>query len=504
MIDLMLASLRSVFAGGGSPTAQGIGPTWDPKRDPRIAEYGTCEMIYDGDHFAAMKDLANKLPPGTLEVIANYPRLITTIPADLMLGEPFQVNYPDDDEPSDENQKAVDEIIKRSMLHTTAYETAVDCGWAGDQVLVAERNEDGEARIRTIRPDIWFPEANPEDVRDILVHRLAWIADGSGARPKKYLRVLEHHKGEIRNRLFVLRDTRIEEEVTGRASAWQDVYPDVERRPLLQQDTDVDDFLLVHIPNGRKAKNYFGESDYTKGMKSLFASVDQRLSQTNKILADHAEPAMGIPEQLWMAIHGGNQALAGVDARKLKVLRMGPNGEKPEYITWDGQLTDSMAFVQEIKNTILQLAEIDRQLVGEGDQANLSGRALRQLLVRTLAKVNRKWKYVGDGLERAISLAAQLEGLEVDGLWVDKADGLPTDTREEIDASIALVEGRLSSRQREMAKLHDLSDKQVEALMSEIDAEDDAERNSEALNNAVNNPARQSQRPNPIEVRLGT
>ncbi|MGH7179796.1 MAG: phage portal protein [Tepidisphaeraceae bacterium] len=471
---------KSVFGASKGTVPDAPGFTWKPG-DARIKDYKTYRQIFDGEHATALAE-QYKIPTDQLHVIVNLARLVVTIPADLMLGEPFTVDYPDDAAPSKEHQKAVSEILRRSKLQTTAYEAAVDGGYYGDMLYVVERDENEKAKIRAITPDIWFPEMDPDNVRDVRVHRLAWERTAvENKQQKKFLRVLEHHKGTIKNRLFEV-DTagKIGEELPRTHRAWGLLYG--EDIPPEEQDTGVDDFLLVHVPTFRSSKDYFGRSRY-RDQKGLFGAVNERTSHNNKILRDHAEPSMGITEQMWQWVYGKSREDGGasvldrmiVEARKLKVFRKGPNGEQNEYITWDGKVEDSESFTKRLKQDILDLSEIDNCLVSsEGVGSVASGRALRLRLVRTLGMVNRGWKYQRDGLESIITVAAKLEGIEIEDMIIEKSDGLPADTLEDIQASTQRINAGLSSRVREIMRLEDLDEVEAQALIDEIDEEDAA------------------------------
>lgn len=454
---------------------------WPPSRADKVRTQGYADSreLYKGNHELVL-DPKNLARDYDLYVAVNLPSLVVKIPADLLHGEPMTRDY--EDGVAEDAQQRVEDIWDRNAFQTLAYELTIDTGVAGDGLIVVNRNEASEAELKTVNPEHWFPVFDPDDQREVLLHRLAWLKEGRDDRNNELelLRMIEHDRGEIRHRLFLLEQGEIKREASDSEWAWigQTRPPNVE--------TGVDDFLLVHVPNYRSGGEYFGRGDYV-GVESLYAALDARVTQRDHILSKHSDPTWNMPPQLFEYFDSKYNGIENVPPRALNFLKHDSNTDgKAERITWDGKLTDNRDAITDLTDQILMLSEVDRSLVGRGDGLGaISGRALRVLLIRTLAKVGRKWMYQKPALEHALELAQQLEGVEPVEVRLLKSDGLPQDTLESVQTSAELLLAGLTSKVREIMKQHDVSRAEAEDILAEIAEEDDTDRNSEAVASAT-------------------
>ena len=151
---------------------------WPPRHDrDRIEAYQNYRLIWQGEHQGVLPTNYDRNYQQYIAV--NIPKIIVTIPADLMFGEDVTLEYPKGTSP--EAQKVVDDIWERNNMQALLYENALDTGYAGDGVFTVGRAVDAdgqdvtsEAVIKTQAAEYWYPETNPDDIRDVLRHRIAW------------------------------------------------------------------------------------------------------------------------------------------------------------------------------------------------------------------------------------------------------------------------------------------------------------------------------------------
>jgi hypothetical protein len=468
-----------------------VGLEWPPTSEtPRLNRYKTYEGIWNGNHEDVL-DERNLVENQQLYIAVNLPKNLVLSPTDLMAGEPFTI----EGESTDDLQ----EIWDRNQMQNLVYEIGVDTAWQGDGILIVNRNEAGEAEITTAQAQHWFPVIDQDNVRNVKYHKLCWPLESGD---DKFLRVTEFHKGTNFNRLFFLKDGEIKREATD--AEWAKFYPEDEdgnsTMPEPEIETGVDDFLLVHIPNYRTARELCGRSDY-QGMEALFSALDARLTQVDVVLGKHSDPMWSLPAPMfqWLeANHGGQKW--GEKLKELGVIMQSDEG-KPERITWDGALEANFKMIEALVSSILTVGELDRELV-EGISGDASGRALRIKLTRTLKKVERKWNYFKPAVEKALTLALEIEGKPETEFQVQRSDGLPTDALEDIQASREAQDAGLTSNLREIMKYHDVDDDEARKIQREIQLEADDARNNEGVNNAVTanrTPINVSVRPEDLE-----
>ncbi len=451
---------------------------WPPVADrPRISAYRDYRSMYAGAHEDVL-DERHLAQDYDVYLAVNLPAIIPRIPADILCGEPITREY--EDNTPEAGQDIVEAIWDRNELQTAAYEQAIDTGVYGDGLYCINRNEAGEAVVTGQNPEHWYPVFDPADQRNVLLHRLAWEMEAKDDRGNdvELLRMIEHDRGEVRHRLFLLEQGQIKREAADTEWAWLKMVkpPDME--------TGVDDFLLIHVPNFRSGGQYMGRSDY-QGVEPLYGALDARVTQYDQILHRHANPSLAMPGAMFQHLDEKN-GLENVQPEDLRFLRMDADtGQKPEYMTWNGQLADSREFISILTNQILMQSEIDRQLVNAEGMGAVSGRALRVLLMRTLAKVGRKRMYQKPALEKVLKLAQQVEGKEPVPVTLRYSDGLPQDRLEDVEISERMVAAGFSSTVREIMKLRDVDRAEAENIMAEVAEEGDAARNDDALANQV-------------------
>lgn len=237
-----------------------------------------------------------------------------------------------------------------------------------------------------------------------------------------------------------------------------------------QETTGVDDFLLIHVPNFRTGRMYFGASDIGL-VESLVATLNDRMTQTDSIMYRHSDPVMMIPSGVV------DQQTGELDKDTLDFIERDNDEDKsPEYITWDGSLSENLQFMKELTDKILLISETDPSLLGlDTGGGPVSGRALKFSIMRTLAKVNRKRNYYANAIPKLLELAQRLEGIKDPAIpTIIWQDGLPQDK----DALLDEVDRRLTNqtmdRKTAIERLDGVEAETAEDMLQAIDADDTA------------------------------
>ena len=102
------------------------GAPWPPPTEAdRLKLYRQNSELFEGCHEKVFKDWVKLLRQdiqASLEIILNWPKRLSTLFADLLLGEPPQVKAGDE---GSREQETVNRLIER-MACSTAYEVALD------------------------------------------------------------------------------------------------------------------------------------------------------------------------------------------------------------------------------------------------------------------------------------------------------------------------------------------------------------------------------------------
>ena len=420
----------------------------------RIQGYKAYLDLFNGDH----KRVFNNLQPGEERtyIAVNIPRLICNVSADLLFGDPPKYIVEDA-----LTQEAIDRLIEINSLHALCHESATMNAIKGDtlfKVRFGKRHNystDREVIIETVKPDIYFPEIDPQNIKNVISMNLAWLIKQDNVF---YLRVERHTPGYIYNELWLS-----DEDYTMRRQIdIQAMYPNLE--PI--EVTGIDDFLVVHVPNLRVGDSHFGQSDF-KSLEPLFDELNNRLSQISEILDKHAKPKLAVPEGII-----SSQGFVRQD--QLDLIEVTNGGFTPTYITWDAALTAAYEELDRIINLILMTSEISPSLLGM-DNGGLgeSGRALKYRLYNTLRKINKKRVYYDSALKRVMVIAEKLENVhggysyKVATPDIQWGTGLPDDAQDNADIAIKLYTAGLITKEKALYMIYpDLSEEAIQNMVA--------------------------------------
>lgn len=426
------------------------GREWPPASErARLDQYRDNALLFTGDHPEVFNDwyrLLRKDQRAVLEIVVNLTKRVSTLWADLLVGEPPRFSATDEDSAE---QDAIDRLVTDNELATTMYELSLDISRFGDGLLLVRLEPGRSAIIEAISPQVWFPVVSPINVRDITAHVLGWTYDvGAGREKRTYLRVQIHTAGRIEHRLFEIEQGRIRQQLDGVAheAGWQDSEPTGVERPL-----------VIQAPGLRTSDQLFGMDDYGD-IISIVQEMSARIAQISRILDKHADPSMfGSSENTTVDPKTGETTVSAAGGTYYVV---GDGEQPPGYVTWDGQLTAAFTELERLLELFYITSETTPAAFGQLKAGIAeSGSALKRLLLAPLAKVNRIRLRMDPRIRQAIQLAADLERSngrdtpEIVALTIGWNDGLPEDIREAVQLETWRVGSGIGSRYKAIQRL---------------------------------------------------
>jgi len=383
-----------------------VGEYFPPVEDEiRIQNYIKYRELFRGNHGDVFADVQKRLEGKSVitYIAANFCGIIAKLSGDLLFGEPIKI--------TGENQKKIDEIVEMNKLNSNLLFDSISNAYKGDSFWKIRYNE--RIIIEPVRPEIVFVDLDEDNILEPIKYSIAWIKHYND---NDYVRVEEHEKGLIRNKLFSLKKGKLKEQI--------DIhffYPELEE----EQKTGIDDFLIVHIPNFRTNDSFWGISDYYD-IEPVQDEINNRLSRISMILDKHSDPTLIVPT----GTLDENGELRKGDA---EVFEIGQGDLAPQYLTWNGNIDSAFKEIDLLIDTLHMMAEISPSLTGL-DRSGIpeSGRALKYRLLRTLAKIGRKRIFYDEGIKKIINLALQMEGVEPFPISIKWSDGIPDDYSEKI------------------------------------------------------------------------
>ena len=444
---------------------KGIDEAWPPEDSvTRLEAYERGRMIFDGEHRDAFDPNSDFTTRAGNYIVCNLAELIVKACADLLFGQDISLEFPRDT--SEATQDAIRSFWDEQELQLKCYESALDCGAQGDAIFQVMK-EDGEVSIEPVPVSTWFPTHDPDNKRRILEHSLEWKRTelASNGETVELVKKRIYQKGQILNELWLLEKGRLFKKYSSDSPEWALVMgPTVDE---LEEIPEVEnDFLLIHIPNWRPARAFFGYSDY-KTLYSMISALNMRLTQYNHVLENHADPITKGP--VGVVDEFGEFRRQEIDYVEIE----DKESDTLEYLTYDASLADSKALIDELTDKILLIAETDKTLLGiEGGSGPISGRALKLSIQRTLAKVNRKRKYWSRAIPKALVIAQRLQGdrepVKPKVVW---PEGMPQDIIEKLDEIQQRRSLGLISRRRAVQRLDSVDADRAQEMIDEADAD---------------------------------
>jgi hypothetical protein len=447
-------------------------PAWpDDASKARIGGYEYYEKLFLGQHFSAFNmaiddEHFNRRWADLRYIKVNFAGMITKIVADMLFSEPVKVRMPEGD------QEFVENLWKTNNLDTQLYESALSNSYKGDGIFKLRigkkdfEQDQSTVIIEDITPNIYFPEVSNFNVRERpAVETLAWkIKIGKDY----YLRQEIHTRGQIENKLFLMKGEKIDKEVDLGMLGIDDLKN--------LEKTEVNFNLLEHVPNWKTGSLYFGISDYYD-LDSLFFAINNRMSKVDNILDKHSDPILAVPP-------GILDEKGRVKKKSLGVIEIeeGESGQ-PTYITWDASLENAFSEIEKLVEFIYMIGEVSPDVLGMGEGQSDSGRALKFKLMRTIAKVARKKLYYDTAIKRVLYKAqvlAKQYNIKIDGKSLqgdpmmpelEWSDGLPIDGTEMITDEVMQVDAGLKSKKAAIMTINQVDEESAKEMLKEADDE---------------------------------
>lgn len=438
------------------------GQTWPPESEvARLKTYQANRNLFEGRHELVYKDWVRLLREdkrAALELILNWHKRLSTLWGNLLLGETPRISAGDKGSPE---QDHIETLISENRFIKRAYEVALDLSRFGDG-LIKVRLANGRAVIEGQTPMVWFPVVSRDNVKDITAHVLAWPYDetvntamGLGSRKQQFLKAEIHERGKITTRVYKL------------INQGQKIGGLVEET---EQETGIDDFLVVQISNLITTDRATGIDDYSD-LDGIIQELEIRVAQISRILDKHADPNMYGPDSALEVDPLTGQATFRAGG---KYFPLTPEDDPPGYLIWEGQLEAAFKEIEVLMEQLYFLSETSPAAFGllKSGLAE-SGSALRRLMMAPLAKVNRIRMEFDPALKKSLQLAAALEvaqgitdAVKLESVRIDWFDGLPQDDTEQTQIEVQRKSAGLTSLESSLRRLDGL---EGDALQEEID-----------------------------------
>jgi hypothetical protein len=240
--------------------------------------------------------------------------------------------------------------------------------------------------------------------------------------------------------------------------------------------TGVSTPLLFHFPNKTSGGDYWGDSDYSLGLESLFNEANARMTSISDVLDKHVGPKLIVPSGVLS--HRSETPVAELD-----IIEVWPEDavtNSPRYLTWDAQLQAAFNQLAALEEKIFQFSDVSPAMFGKDKAGNIeSGRAMAMRFARMMTRTNRKRAFREPVLQDMLFVAMQLQvywGIPgatepVSPPEVIWRNGLPKDDKELSEVAAAMVGAKLMSRETAYRYFANVGADEAKAEMDKVAAE---------------------------------
>ena len=364
----------------------------------RIVRYLQNARLFDGDHFDD-PSFRTRIPSGisaevsvnlyaqcakrisrvignwddviSFPTLLNYQRLMSLKVADLVCGE-----HPTISGVTPKENAALSDVRDMSDFDAKLYATVIDISRYGDAIWRIFKDHDERMNFTPWDPSQWYPIVNQDGTNSISAHCICWVENRSSDKykPDYYLHVQIHpvvEAGVYTYKVFKM-------DADGSTIREQISSADVK--------TGLKQCAIQHLKAFMVTNSVYGYDDYMT-LDSILAEIMTRVGQISAILDKHADPNITGPTSMLKI----NPETGEYYLDTGKFFAISPGEEKPEYMTWDGQLTSAFKELEFLINQLYILSEMGAALLGgqDGSSQAISGTAMRFKMVNPLAKVRR-------------------------------------------------------------------------------------------------------------------
>jgi hypothetical protein len=485
----------------------------------RLARQERMRKLFDGKHIEVyeratevLKDSPHAPQLKKLYIAVNLADIVTTKPADLLVGEPpaYESGMPD----ASAEQVAVNSYVEENDLNQLIHESAIGAGFRGDswlkvrfgyrqdfseyKALTGEEAPDGvemEPIIEHVRASAVFPETakgNVKRFKAINIANIEWVDTGKTEIP--FLNVERHVPGFIVYKRYRLHPNGVdntygvpistytigEEVATGRA---EDVEP-----------TGLSYMPVFHIAYKSLDDRWEGVGGLEK-LESTFAAINDRLVQIDYILWKHADPTAYGPD-----LEGASGSSVSFGGKYIPVTK---DDVPPGYMTWEAQLDAAFKELDLLISTVFIMSETPQWLFGTtmaGDQKGGTGTshtdsaAIKARFMPIISKIKRIRsqydKAIRDALWTCYQFAANFGDYEGEIIYPKIAwkDGIPRNEKEEAE----IMEIRTGKKptvdvHSAIKRLDEVDDEKAAEIVDRIE-EDEKQANSFVDASVFNTP----------------
>lgn len=235
--------------------------------------------------------------------------------------------------------------------------------------------------------------------------------------------------------------------------------------------TNVEDCETVQWLDINTEKDGLYGASVFDDLKDLVFAIENRMSVDNYILDQHGKPILMLGMQYFSSNEKtGSYSPAIINGKYLRV--MGQDG-KPEYLTWDGKLSESRELRADMDEYFYELSEMNKAFLIGDYKGNVSEESLNNMIKSAIDKANRDLGDMWYEIRKSLYMLCKLNNIDVniEDININFNIGRVDDTREISEICKTLNEIGLFSKRTLLGKFFGYSEDDALAEFERIQLE---------------------------------
>lgn len=469
----------------------------------RLAKYRRMKKLFEGRHrdvYERATDILKDSPQAEqlkkLYIAVNLADILTTKPADLLVGEPvqFESGLPDDSE----EQKALNRYVEENDINQLLHESATANGFRGDSWfkvrygyrqdfseveklgLPVPADAEMEAIIEHVSAGAVFPEfsvGNVKKLKAVNIAQVEWVETEKTEIP--FLNVERHVPGYIIYSRYQMYENGVDTSTGTPVSVYKIGKQLPTGREEDIEETHLPHIPVFHVPYKSIDDEFFGIGGLEK-LETVFAAINDRLVQIDYILWKHSDPTAYGPE---IQDDGNTVQFGGA------YIPVGKEDVTPGYMVWQAQLDAAFKELDVLFSNVFMMSETPQWLFGttmSGDNSggtgtsHTDGAAIKARFMPILSKVKRIRahydKAIRDALWTCMLLEKAVKRIKIDEAVYPRAiwnDGIPQNEKELAEIMEIRTAGKPTIDVRGAIKaMDDVDDEKADEIMRRIEEDE--------------------------------
>ena len=317
-------------------------------------------------------------------------------------------------------------------------------------------------------------ESNKDNVKGYVLHELLYtrneISTGRYTYKANYIRILISCKGYDYERVYEYKGGN-KRGTIGRPVKYK--YKD---RWISKKGnyywTGIDDAETVQWLSINTEKDGVYGSSAFDNIKDIVFAIENRISTENWVVDNHGKPILLVG----MTSVTPNEKTGTYSPSIIegKYMIQKGQGEKPEYLTWDGKLENSKQIRDDLEQSFYELTEMGKTFLTGEYKGNISEESLNNLIKSAIDRGNRHLNDIWYDIRKSLYILCKLNGIQVgiEDININFNVGRVDDTKTISEICKTLSDMKLFSKQTLLNKFFGYTEEDALAEFERIQSEE--------------------------------